>query len=162
MIQVTDRPIDVWTDEKLRAAGFTSRAAFLDEYGLQPYRLNQLYRAATKELVAELSDITALPAALREGLGGRGLRLSSVEPVVVRHSSDWPTARKSRPSSWSITTIVRPSASRAKRDAPTSAPFARPARPDLRGTCRRPRSSIKRASSRSSSRKKASGSPTSS
>jgi 23S rRNA (adenine2503-C2)-methyltransferase len=93
MIQVTDRPIDVWTDEKLRAAGFTSRAAFLDEFGLEPYRLNQLYRAATKELVAELGDITALPAALREGLGRRGLRLSSVEPVVVRHSSDRQTSK---------------------------------------------------------------------
>ena len=44
-----DAAVNVWASEKLRAAGFTSAQAFSDEFSLKPYRLAQLYRAATKK-----------------------------------------------------------------------------------------------------------------
>lgn len=82
-----------WADEKLRACGFAGAQAFLEAFDLRSYRLDQLYRAATKELVADLADVTVLPASVREGLAERGFRLSSVEPVVLERSNDRQTTK---------------------------------------------------------------------
>ncbi len=41
----------------------------------------QLYRAATKELVQDLDEITTFPKELRASLGASGFALDSIEPV---------------------------------------------------------------------------------
>ncbi|HXP93380.1 MAG TPA: 23S rRNA (adenine(2503)-C(2))-methyltransferase RlmN [Candidatus Binatia bacterium] len=90
---MTNAAADLWADEKLRAAGFASAGSFLDEFRLKPYRLMQLYRAASKELVADLGAVTVLPSTLRETLTERGFRLSSIEPVVLQRSNDEQTTK---------------------------------------------------------------------
>jgi 23S rRNA (adenine2503-C2)-methyltransferase len=93
MAGVSDAVADVWANEKLRAAGFPGAQAFLEEFSLKPFRLAQLYRAATKELVDDLQAVTVLPAPLRAELAGRGFRFSSVEPVVLQRSNDGQTTK---------------------------------------------------------------------
>jgi 23S rRNA (adenine2503-C2)-methyltransferase len=84
---------DLWAGEKLRACGFADAQAFLDAQGAKPYRLRQLYRAATKALVTDLGTITVLPESLRESLAACGFRLSAVEPVLVQRSKDEQTTK---------------------------------------------------------------------
>jgi 23S rRNA (adenine2503-C2)-methyltransferase len=67
--------------------------AFFDAFELKPYRLRQIYRAATKELVADIGDVTVLPLALRQSMTERGFRFSSVEPVVMQRSNDRQTTK---------------------------------------------------------------------
>jgi len=87
------RAQEVWVEEKVRAAGYESPAAFADAHALRPYRLQQLYRAATKELAPTLDAITVLPAALRESLGARRFALESLEPVTIQRSNDHQTSK---------------------------------------------------------------------
>src|SRR5579884_392947 len=84
---------DLWIDEKARRAGYDNGAALAVAHGLKSYRLDQLYRAATKELAAELDAITPLPKELRAALGERGFSLDDVEPVVVQRSRDGQTTK---------------------------------------------------------------------
>jgi 23S rRNA (adenine2503-C2)-methyltransferase len=84
---------DLWTDEKARRAGYENGAALASSHGLKSYRLDQLYRAAAKELVADLDAITTLPKELRAGLAAEGFALDAVEPVVVRRSRDGQTTK---------------------------------------------------------------------
>lgn len=93
MAAVTSTIVDLWANEKLRAAGFAGAQSFLDEFSLKPYRLGQLYRAATKELVDDVARVTVVPAALRAQLVARGFRFSSVEPVVLQRSNDEQTTK---------------------------------------------------------------------
>ena len=60
---------------------------------MKPYRIDQLYRAAAKELVDDLDAITTLPKELRAALGAERFALDSVEPVVIQHSSDEQTTK---------------------------------------------------------------------
>lgn len=83
----------LWTREKARRAGFGGTSAFAQEFGLRPYRLTQLYRAATKELLDDVRDVTVLPKALREELFERQVRFDSVSPVVVERSADGQTTK---------------------------------------------------------------------
>lgn len=84
---------DLWIDDKARRAGYEDGAALAAAHGLKSYRLDQLYRAATKELVDDLDAITTLPKELRTALAAEGLTLDSVEPVVVQHSKDRQTTK---------------------------------------------------------------------
>ncbi len=68
---------DRWLDERTRRAGFDGTDAFLRAHDLRPYRLGQLYRAATKELVDDVGQITVLPVQTRERVAVRGVRARS-------------------------------------------------------------------------------------
>lgn len=84
---------DLWIDEKARRAGFENGAALVAAHGLKDYRVEQLYRAATKELIPDLEAITTLPKELRSALAGQGFRLDSIEPVVIQRSRDGQTTK---------------------------------------------------------------------
>jgi 23S rRNA (adenine2503-C2)-methyltransferase len=84
---------DVWIDDKARRAGYESGAAFAAAHALKGYRIEQLYRAATKELVPDLETITTLPKDLRTALSTEGFALDGVEPVVVQRSRDGQTTK---------------------------------------------------------------------
>jgi 23S rRNA (adenine2503-C2)-methyltransferase len=84
---------DLWIDEKARRAGHADGAAFAAAHGLKGYRLDQLYRAATKELVPDVDAITPLPKELRSALAAEGFALDSVTPVVVQRSHDRQTSK---------------------------------------------------------------------
>ncbi|HEY0395572.1 MAG TPA: 23S rRNA (adenine(2503)-C(2))-methyltransferase RlmN [Candidatus Elarobacter sp.] len=87
------RARDLWIDEKARRAGYENGAALASSHGLKGYRVDQLYRAAAKELAGELDDITTLPKELRAALAGDGFALDSVEPVVIQRSRDGQTTK---------------------------------------------------------------------
>ena len=84
---------DIWIDEKARRAGYENGAALASSHGLKSYRVEQLYRAATKELVDTSTTITTLPKELRAALTAEGFALDSVEPVVIQRSSDGQTTK---------------------------------------------------------------------
>jgi 23S rRNA (adenine2503-C2)-methyltransferase len=86
-------PLTIWTNEKARATGAADAAAFAAQFDLKPYRLKQIYRAATKELLAGVDDVTTLPKELRAQLRDVGLSFSSVEPIVVQRSNDAQTTK---------------------------------------------------------------------
>jgi 23S rRNA (adenine2503-C2)-methyltransferase len=87
------RARDLWIDEKARRAGYENGAALASAHGLKPYRIDQLYRAAAKELVDDLDAITTLPKELRSALAAERFTLDSVEPVVIQRSSDNQTTK---------------------------------------------------------------------
>src|SRR5215469_10202091 len=70
-------PRDIWWRGRAREAGFESAEAAAAAFGLQRYRLEQIYRAATKDLVDHFSRISVLPGALRKQLAER-FKLSSL------------------------------------------------------------------------------------
>ena len=84
---------DLWIDEKARRAGYENGAALASSHALKSYRVDQLYRAATKELVAGLDAVTTLPKELRAALAAEGFALDSLEPVVVQRSRDGQTSK---------------------------------------------------------------------
>ena len=83
----------LWIDEKARRAGYADGATFALAHGLKNYRLEQLYRAAAKEFIDDLADVTTLPKELRATLAGEGFAFDSVEPVVIQKSSDKQTTK---------------------------------------------------------------------
>jgi 23S rRNA (adenine2503-C2)-methyltransferase len=84
---------DIWIDDKARRAGFADGAAFAQAHGLKNYRLQQLYRAATREFVASVADVTVLPIELRSALEAERFAIDAVEPVVVQNSNDKQTIK---------------------------------------------------------------------
>jgi 23S rRNA (adenine2503-C2)-methyltransferase len=92
-VPAVSRAREVWFEEKVRTAGYESPAAFATAHALKPYRLDQIYRAATKELVDDVAAITVLPVALREALASEGFTLESVVPVTVQRSNDKQTSK---------------------------------------------------------------------
>lgn len=90
---VTRPPQEIWLDEKARRAGYDGVAAFAAAHALKPYRLGQLYRAATRELLPDVEAITVLPLPLRSALAAERFDLESVEPVVVQRSNDGQTSK---------------------------------------------------------------------
>lgn len=93
MAGVIRDPLSIWSDEKARRAGFADARALCERFDLKPYRLKQLYRAACKELLADVDDVTTLPKELRAHLDDAGVTFSSVEPVVIQRSSDEQTTK---------------------------------------------------------------------
>ncbi|HET7814732.1 MAG TPA: 23S rRNA (adenine(2503)-C(2))-methyltransferase RlmN [Candidatus Baltobacteraceae bacterium] len=83
----------VWFEDKVRRAGFESVEAFSQHFALKPFRLKQIYRAATKELAADIDDVTTLPKELRASLKEAGFTFSSVAPVVEQRSNDKQTSK---------------------------------------------------------------------
>ena len=83
----------IWFDDKVRRAGFPDAQAFAQHFGLKPYRLQQIYRAATKELLEDAGDVTTLPKDLRASLADAGFSFSAVELVVVQRSNDKQTSK---------------------------------------------------------------------
>jgi 23S rRNA (adenine2503-C2)-methyltransferase len=86
-------PKAIWFSEKVRRAGFDGVDAFAAHFDLKKYRLDQIYRAAAKEFVEDVGEVTTLPVALREQLAGAGFAFSSVTPVVIARSSDKQTTK---------------------------------------------------------------------
>jgi 23S rRNA (adenine2503-C2)-methyltransferase len=84
---------EIWIEDKARRAGYAGGAAFAQAHGLKNYRLQQLYRAATKELVAGVADVTVLPKELRAALEAEAFSFDAVAPVVVQNSSDKQTIK---------------------------------------------------------------------
>lgn len=90
---MTRDPLAIWLNDVVVRAGFAGVDEFVREFQLKPYRLKQLYRAATKELAAGVDDVTTLPKELRAALVARGVTFSSVEPVVLQQSNDKQTTK---------------------------------------------------------------------
>ena len=84
---------DLWIDLKARRAGYGSGEAFAAELALKPYRLTQLYRAATRELVDDIEAISVLPVDLRKTLIAKPFDIESVAPVAIQRSSDKQTSK---------------------------------------------------------------------
>ena len=84
---------EIWFAEKVRRAGFPDADAFAAHFGLKPYRLEQIYRAAAKELAESIAGVTPLPKELRAQLQESGFRFDSVTPVVVQRSRDAQTSK---------------------------------------------------------------------
>ncbi|GAC1407420.1 MAG: 23S rRNA (adenine(2503)-C(2))-methyltransferase RlmN [Candidatus Velthaea sp.] len=84
---------EIWIDDKARRAGYADGAAFAAAHQLKNYRLQQLYRAAVKELADGVEAVTVLPKDLRATLAAEHFAFDSVEPVVVRHSNDKQTIK---------------------------------------------------------------------
>lgn len=83
----------IWFDETVRRAGFTDTHSFAAHFGLRPYRLAQIYRAAAKELTRDVDDVTTLPKELRAQLRERGFAFTSLTPTVVQRSNDGQTSK---------------------------------------------------------------------
>jgi 23S rRNA (adenine2503-C2)-methyltransferase len=86
-------PVDIWLHDVASRAGFAGAQEFTQHFDLKPYRLRQLYRAATKELQAGPGDVTTLSKELRASFAERGVRFSGVEPLVVQRSRDGQTTK---------------------------------------------------------------------
>ncbi len=82
-----------WIGERVRHAGYAEPAAFLAAHELRPYRLGQIYRAATKELVDDVAQITVLPVSTRDRLQAEGFTLEALEPLTLQRSSDGQTTK---------------------------------------------------------------------
>jgi 23S rRNA (adenine2503-C2)-methyltransferase len=83
----------LWVEQKSRRAGLRDRAALVEELALKPYVPAQLYRAATKELLDDVDDVSVISKDLRSALLERGFHFDSVSPVVVQHSADRQTTK---------------------------------------------------------------------
>ena len=86
-------PLEIWTSSVVSRAGFSGSESFAREFGLKPYRLRQLYRAACKELIETVDGVTTLPKELRAKLAEHGVTFSSIEPSVVQRSRDGQTTK---------------------------------------------------------------------
>jgi 23S rRNA (adenine2503-C2)-methyltransferase len=86
-------PLEIWLREFATRAGFRDVEELVRHYELKPYRLRQLYRAATKELSGGVNDVTTLPKSLRSAMVERGAAFCAVEPIVVQRSRDEQTTK---------------------------------------------------------------------
>ncbi|HZV76737.1 MAG TPA: 23S rRNA (adenine(2503)-C(2))-methyltransferase RlmN [Candidatus Babeliales bacterium] len=86
-------PLDAWLRDVVARAGFGGVDEFVAAYDLKPYRLRQLYRAATKELLESVDEVTTLPKELRAALIQRGISFSAIEPITLQDSHDGQTTK---------------------------------------------------------------------
>jgi 23S rRNA (adenine2503-C2)-methyltransferase len=84
---------ELWLEPKVRRLGYAGLGAFAQKHALKPYRQTQIYRAAARELAADVASVSVLPKELRADLAGEGFTFSSVTPVVVQRSSDKQTSK---------------------------------------------------------------------
>ncbi len=90
---MTRDPQSIWFSDVVSRAGFSGVDEFARAYDLKPYRLKQIYRAANKEFLGGIDDVTTLPKELRARLHERGVTFSAVEPVVLQRSCDGQTTK---------------------------------------------------------------------
>jgi 23S rRNA (adenine2503-C2)-methyltransferase len=90
---VTREPIATWLRDVVARAGFSGVDEFVRAFDLKPYRLRQLYHAATKELLGGVGEVTTLPKELRGALIERGVAFSAIEPELLQHSRDHQTTK---------------------------------------------------------------------
>jgi 23S rRNA (adenine2503-C2)-methyltransferase len=83
----------IWIEEHARRTGYADGAAFASAHALKPYRLQQLYRAATRELIGDVADVSVLPKELRAALAAEQFTFESVTPVVLQASGDKQTVK---------------------------------------------------------------------
>ena len=86
-------PLDAWLRDVVERAGFAGADEFVRHFDLKPYRLRQLYRAATKELLGSVEEVTTLPKELRAEMVERGVAFSAIEPITVQRSNDQQTTK---------------------------------------------------------------------
>jgi 23S rRNA (adenine2503-C2)-methyltransferase len=86
-------PQEIWFDEKARRGGLAGGTALVSTFDLRKFRLDQIYRAATKELAPDLDAVTTLPKELRVKLSERGFAFDSVVPTIVQRSNDEQTTK---------------------------------------------------------------------
>lgn len=86
-------PLEIWIDDVAKRAGFAGSEEFAHRFELKPYRLRQIYRAATKELLGGVGEVTPLPKEKRAALEAAGVTFASVEPIAVQRSSDGQTTK---------------------------------------------------------------------
>jgi len=82
----------IWWRDRATDAGFENVAALASKFELKPYRLAQIYRAATKDLTGEFGAMTVLPSALRAHLASM-MKLSSVALEHEATSKDGQTTK---------------------------------------------------------------------
>jgi len=90
---VSRDPLAVWFSQVGFRAGFSDADEFARAFALKPYRLRQIYRAATKELLPSVDAVTTLPKDLRAALTAHNVTFSSLEATVVQHSRDGQTTK---------------------------------------------------------------------
>src|SRR5579864_3795305 len=82
----------IWWRGRTKEAGFANVEALQTAFDVKPYRLRQIYHAATKELVSGFDQITVLPMSLRKTLAQK-LRLSSGKVTAEATSGDKQTTK---------------------------------------------------------------------
>ena len=85
-------PLAIWWRGRAREAGFENAEALAAAFDLPRYRLAQIYRAATKELVPDFARISVLPAELRERLAA-AVKQSSLTLEREQTSRDGQTTK---------------------------------------------------------------------
>src|SRR3984957_11620510 len=90
---MTREPLQIWLRDVVTRAGFPNVEEFMAHYGLKPYRLRQLYRAAAKELLGGPVEVTTLAKELRAAVTERNVAFSVIEPLVLQHSNDRQTTK---------------------------------------------------------------------
>jgi len=85
-------PLQIWWRGRAKEAGYPNVEAVAADFGLKPFRLRQIYRAATKELVDSFERMTVLPVALRNKLAEK-MRLASGAVRVEATSGDGQTTK---------------------------------------------------------------------
>ncbi|MDE2571590.1 MAG: 23S rRNA (adenine(2503)-C(2))-methyltransferase RlmN, partial [bacterium] len=86
-------PLGIWWNDRARALGYADGEALAAALGAKRYRLQQIYRAAARELVDALGTVNVLPQALRGELERLALPFDTVTPTVVRRSGDGQTTK---------------------------------------------------------------------
>jgi len=85
-------PLQIWWRCRAKEAGLPDVETLAREFDLKPFRLRQIYRAATKELAPDIKRVSVLPLSLREALGRR-LKWSSGSVTYQATSSDQQTSK---------------------------------------------------------------------
>jgi len=83
----------IWIDDKSRAIGLADGEAFARRLELKRYRIAQLYRAAARELLGDIAEVTVFSTELRAALGALNFHFDSLTPVLVQRSSDGQTTK---------------------------------------------------------------------
>lgn len=86
-------PVEVWLRDVITRVGLADIDEFVRRYELKPYRLRQLYHAATKELLESPADVTTLSKELRSALTSGGIVFLALEPMAVQRSRDEQTTK---------------------------------------------------------------------
>lgn len=84
--------VALWWEARAKEAGLAGADELSQRFALPRYRLSQIYRAATKELVPSFDAMSVLPQKLRAELGS-ALKLSSVALVHEATSADRQTTK---------------------------------------------------------------------